>query len=137
MVSQLEHWRQEALGIDGKERQVRRQLEKMLAIELPIGVGALSWITLELELRGWERFKNRVRSPALPASAPGSTSAIIGDAKAALTAAAIRWCATSLSRWSGDWCAGSLTIGLFRNCVAPPANEASVARWWPLLDAWT
>jgi hypothetical protein len=31
----------------------------MLTIELPIGVGALSWITLELELRGWERFKNR------------------------------------------------------------------------------
>jgi hypothetical protein len=35
-----------------KERQVRRELEEMVSIELPIGVGALSWITLELEIRG-------------------------------------------------------------------------------------
>jgi hypothetical protein len=42
-----------------KERQVRRELEEMVSIELPIGVGALSWITLELEIRGWDRFQNR------------------------------------------------------------------------------
>jgi hypothetical protein len=24
-----------------------------------VGVGALSWITLQLEIRGWERFQNR------------------------------------------------------------------------------
>jgi transposase len=54
MVSQLEHWQQEALGLDAKERQVRQQLEKMVSINLPIGVGALSWITLELEIRGWD-----------------------------------------------------------------------------------
>jgi hypothetical protein len=59
MDSQLEHWQEEALAVDAKERQVRRSLEKMVAIKLPIGVGALSWITLQLEIRGWDRFQNR------------------------------------------------------------------------------
>jgi transposase len=59
MRSQLKRWQEEALATDAKERQVRRELEKMVSIELPIGVGALSWITLELEIRGWDRFQNR------------------------------------------------------------------------------
>jgi len=71
MRCQLEHWQEEALGIDAQERQVRRQLEKMVAIELPIGVGALSWITLELELRGWERFKNRRQIASYTGRCPG------------------------------------------------------------------
>jgi transposase len=71
MVCQLEHWQEEALGLDAQESQVRRQLEKMLAIELPIGVGALSWITLELELRGWERFKNRRQIASYTGLCPG------------------------------------------------------------------
>jgi len=49
MRSQLKRWREEALATDAKERQVRRELEKMVSIELPIGVGALSWITLQLD----------------------------------------------------------------------------------------
>jgi transposase len=57
--SQLEHWQEEALAVDAKERQVCRSLGKMVAIKLPIGVGALSWITLQLEIRGWDRFQNR------------------------------------------------------------------------------
>ena len=52
MDSQLAYWQEEALGIDAKEREVRRQLENMVSMKLPIGVGALSWITLELEIRG-------------------------------------------------------------------------------------
>jgi transposase len=59
MDSQLEYWQEQALATDAKERQVRRQLENMNITELPIGVGALSWITLQLEIRGWERFQNR------------------------------------------------------------------------------
>jgi hypothetical protein len=39
---QLEHWQEEALAVDAKERQVRRDLENMVSIELPIGVGALT-----------------------------------------------------------------------------------------------
>jgi hypothetical protein len=31
----------------------------LLSERLPVGVGALSWITLQLEIRGWERFQNR------------------------------------------------------------------------------
>src|SRR6201984_1033964 len=40
MDSQLAHWQEEALGIDAKEREVRRQLENMVSMKLPIGVGA-------------------------------------------------------------------------------------------------
>jgi transposase len=71
MVSQLEHWQQEALGLDAKERQVRQQLEKMVSINLPIGVGALSWITLELEIRGWDRFDNRRQIASYTGLCPG------------------------------------------------------------------
>jgi transposase len=49
---QLAYWQQTALALASQERQVRRQLEQMVTQELPVGVGALSWITLELELRG-------------------------------------------------------------------------------------
>jgi transposase len=71
MVSQLQHWQEEALGIDAKERQVRQQLENMVSITLPSGVGALSWITLELEIRGWDRFKNRRQVASYTGLCPG------------------------------------------------------------------
>ena len=70
-VCQLEHWQKEALGLDAQERQLRRQLEKMVSCKLPIGVGALSWIILELELRGWERFKNRRQIASYTGLCPG------------------------------------------------------------------
>jgi len=71
MDSQVEHWQEEALAVDGKERQVRRELENMVAIELPIGVGALSWITLQLEMRGWDRFQNRRQIASYTGLCPG------------------------------------------------------------------
>jgi transposase len=71
MDSQLEHWQEQALATDAKERQVRRELEKMVSIELPIGVGALSWITLELEIRGWDRFQNRRQIASYTGLCPG------------------------------------------------------------------
>ena len=71
MVCQLEHWQKEALGLDAQERQLRRQLEKMVSCKVPIGVGALSWIILELELRGWERFKNRRQIASYTGLCPG------------------------------------------------------------------
>jgi transposase len=49
---QLAYWQQTALAFHGQERQVRRQLEQMVSQELPVGIGALSWITLQLEVRG-------------------------------------------------------------------------------------
>jgi transposase len=55
----LAYWQAQALAIDGQERQVRRQLEQLVTRQLPLGVGALSWMTLQLEIRGWERFHNR------------------------------------------------------------------------------
>ena len=71
MRSQLKRWQEEALATDAKERQVRRELEKMVSIELPIGVGALSWITLELEIRGWDRFQNRRQIASYTGLCPG------------------------------------------------------------------
>jgi transposase len=69
---QLQYWQQEALAIDGQERQVRRQLEAMVARELPVGVGALSWMTLQLEIRGWERFQNRRQIGSYTGLCPGT-----------------------------------------------------------------
>jgi transposase len=71
MGSQLEHWQQEALGLDTKERQVRREIEQTLCMALPIGVGALSWMSLKLELRGWERFQNRRQIASYTGLCPG------------------------------------------------------------------
>jgi transposase len=71
MGCQLEHWQEQAQAIDAKERQVRRQLENMVSNELPIGVGALSWITLQLEIRGWERFQNRRQIASYTGLCPG------------------------------------------------------------------
>ena len=83
-IPQVEYWQGRALAADAKDREVRLQLEKMLNRVLPVGVGALSWIVLEQELRGWDRFHNRrhrsmasrraaatisAKSPAIPASA--------------------------------------------------------------------
>ena len=71
LTKELEYWHQEALGIDVKERAVRRELEQMVSERLPIGVGELSWITLKLELRGWERFKNRRQIASYTGLCPG------------------------------------------------------------------
>jgi transposase len=71
MGFQLEHWQEEALGLDVKERQVRRELENMVSMKVPIGVGALSWITLEVEIRGWDRFENRRQIASYTGLCPG------------------------------------------------------------------
>jgi transposase len=68
---QLAYWQQAALAFNGQERQVRRQLEQMVDQELPVGVGALSWITLQLEIRGWERFNNRRQIASYTGLCPG------------------------------------------------------------------
>jgi hypothetical protein len=52
MRSQLKRWQEEALATDAKEGQVRRELEKMVSIELPIGVGALTRLSqLDAKMR--------------------------------------------------------------------------------------
>jgi transposase len=68
---QLSYWQQTALALNTQERQVRSQLEQMVSQELPLGVGALSWITLQLEVRGWERFENRRQIASYTGLCPG------------------------------------------------------------------
>jgi transposase len=68
---QLAYWQQTALALNGQERQVRRQLEQMVDQPLPVGVGALSWITLQLEIRGWDRFENRRQIASYTGLCPG------------------------------------------------------------------
>jgi transposase len=46
-------------------------LEQMVSRELPVGVGALSWMTLQLEIRGWERFQNRRQIGSYTGLCPG------------------------------------------------------------------
>jgi transposase len=71
MSPQLGHWQEEAWAIDTKERQVRRELENKVTTTLPIGVGALSWITLQMEIRGWDRFNNRRQIASFTGLCPG------------------------------------------------------------------
>lgn len=117
MGSQLQHWQQEALAVDAKERQVRGQIEKSLGIALPIGVGALSWMTLNWRSGVGDASGIVARLPVTPGCAQASTTAMAGVGKAALTGAVTRWCVTSLLKWSGACCAGSRTIPRSRNCA--------------------
>jgi transposase len=71
MRGQLEYWQQQAGALHAKERQVRHELEHMVGECLPVGVGALSWITLQLEIRGWERFQNRRQIASYTGLCPG------------------------------------------------------------------
>ncbi len=71
MSSQLDNWQEEALALNAKERKVRQELEQMVTENLPVGVGALSWITLQLEVRGWERFHNRRQVASYTGLCPG------------------------------------------------------------------
>jgi transposase len=43
---------------------------------LPVGVGALSWITLQLDIRGWERFQNRRQVASYTGLCPGRALAL-------------------------------------------------------------
>src|SRR3954465_526057 len=43
----------------------------MVSRELPLGVGALSWMTLQLEIRGWECFQNRRQIGSYTGLCPG------------------------------------------------------------------
>jgi len=71
MRLQVGHWREQAVALDCQERKIRRELEKSLSIELPLGIGALSWITLQRELRGWGRFHNRRQIASYTGLCPG------------------------------------------------------------------
>jgi transposase len=68
---QLAYWQQAALALHSQEGQVRRQLEQRVSQPLPLGVGALSWISLQLELRGWQRFDNRRQIASYTGLLPG------------------------------------------------------------------
>src|SRR5689334_3893154 len=48
MRPQVTYWQQEALALQAQEQQVRQHLERMVSSQLPVGVGALSWIILQL-----------------------------------------------------------------------------------------
>ena len=71
MSFQLENWQEEALAFNAKERKIRQELEQMVTEILPVGVGALSWITLQLEIRGWGRFHNRRQVASYTGLCPG------------------------------------------------------------------
>jgi transposase len=70
-MPQVEYWQGRALAADAKERELRLELQKMVKITLPVGVGALSWIVLEQELRGWDRFQNRRQIASYTGLCPG------------------------------------------------------------------
>jgi transposase len=70
-IPQVEYWQGRALAADAKERELRLQLQKMVNLGIPVGVGALSWVVLEQELRGWDRFQNRRQIASYTGLCPG------------------------------------------------------------------
>ena len=56
---------------DRSERELRQRLQEMVQLVLPVGVGTLSWIILEHELRGWDRFGNRRQIASYTGLCPG------------------------------------------------------------------
>jgi transposase len=71
MSLQVKHWQEQAVVLDCQERKIRLELQKSLEVELPIGVGALSWVILERELRGWDRFHDRRQIASYTGLCPG------------------------------------------------------------------
>jgi hypothetical protein len=72
-------WQGRALAADAKERELRLQLQKMVNLGIPVGVGALSWVVLEQELRGWDRFQNRRQIASYTGLCPGIRCTIVGN----------------------------------------------------------
>jgi transposase len=70
-IPQVEHWQGRALEADRSERELRQRLQEMVQLVLPVGVGTLSWIILEHELRGWDRFGNRRQIASYTGLCPG------------------------------------------------------------------
>ena len=68
---QLSYWQQTALAFHTQERQVRCQLEQLVSQALPLGVGALSWISLQLEVRGSRALREPPPDRQLHGAVPG------------------------------------------------------------------
>jgi len=71
LASELELMREVILKLDEQETQRRRVLEKQSPAKLPLGLGALTWVVLQLEACDWHRFKNRRQVGANTGLCPG------------------------------------------------------------------
>ena len=75
---------------------------------------------LTLEIRGWDRFKNRRQIASYTGLCPGiHNSNGRGSRRPVSIGVAIRWYVTPLSKWPGDCCAGNLIIRRSRNSAQP------------------
>jgi len=71
LVGELAAMREVIVTLDEKEKSRRRQLEQKAPADLPLGVGALTWVLLQLEACRWGRFKNRRQVGASTGLCPG------------------------------------------------------------------
>jgi transposase len=71
LVAELELMRELLLGLDKREKEQRKELEEAAPKDLPVAVGALSWVTLEREVCSWGRFKNRRQVSSYTGLCPG------------------------------------------------------------------
>jgi transposase len=67
----VQAWQLRALALESEERALRQELEALAPAQLPIGVGALSWVVLESEVRDWQRFTNRRQIASYTGLCPG------------------------------------------------------------------
>ena len=71
LLEELKLMREVILKLDEQETQRRRALEKQSPAKLPLGLGALTWVVLQLEACDWHRFKNRRQVGANTGLCPG------------------------------------------------------------------
>jgi len=71
LAGQLEDMREAILKLDELETKCRKALEKKAPANLPLAMGALTWVLLLLEACEWKRFENRRQVGANTGLCPG------------------------------------------------------------------
>jgi transposase len=57
--TQVGLWQQTALQHETTTRQLQKQIEALAGQEIPVGIGAMSWVNANSEVLEWNRFRNR------------------------------------------------------------------------------
>ena len=64
-------WQELAVEVDRREKALRQELEAAAPPQLPLAVGALSWVSLSREILDWSRFRNRRQVASYTGLCPG------------------------------------------------------------------
>lgn len=74
LIELLEAWQRLALAVSKELDRCTEKLEESSSQALPVGLGALTSVLLELEVCDWSRFKNRRQTASYTGLCPGEDS---------------------------------------------------------------